>query len=457
MGLDDWILGGLTLGAYNVGKSIYNASKAAEKAGNEAGDLADQAGEVLAIASAQFSKLGSSLTSFIEELQELVTIKRATPRDESELWDEEVARLKALREKEAELLQELEALEKEDKDYSFGDIFWGSLSGAFSFDELLVQSKLAMVRAAINEILYEEPGVIPTSIYQLKESLEQFNNTTMPLLDETVGSVNNNLEESIGILQEVKKLFVIKSYEPVVIDTLPEFTRQKLRELEDKIKIFDSLINKNTLVASQLRQAIDEVSPSISGPLRPVASVSKDIELDKDVSSISSGSNVKYSKNIRDLPVSDVKPTKMIAAKVGSILKRDEISAYITNYNAVQGGIRYFERERLKVEKEITQIKFVVHEEPGVIPKTLDEVKQILQRFRTQEQPKIENIMENFNSTIIESKNMIALANANTSKIFGFITRHKLLLGIATGLFGTLILGILLMSLIILTRNAFGL
>jgi hypothetical protein len=456
MGLDDWILGGLTLGAYNVGKSIYNASKAAEKAGNEAGDLADQAGEVLAIASAQFSKLGSSLTSFIEELQELVTIKRATPRDESELWDEEVARLKALREKEAELLQELEALEKDDKDYSFGDIFWGSLSGAFSFDELLVQSKLAMVRAAINEILYEEPGVIPTSIYQLKESLEQFNNTTMPLLDETVGSVNNNLEESIGILQEVKKLFVIKIYEPVVIDTLPEFTRQKLRELEDKVKIFDSIINKNTLVASQLRKTIDEVSPSVSGPLRPVASVSKDIGLDKE-SSISIASKVKSSKNILGLSASDVKPTKMMAAKVGSILKRDEISAYITNYNAVQGGIRYFERERLKVEKEITRITFVLHEEPGVIPKTLDEVKQILQRFRTEEQPQIENIMENFNNTIIESKNMIALANANTSKIFGFITRHKLLLGIATGLFGTLIVGILLMSLIILTRNAFGL
>ncbi len=183
MSWDDWVFGILTGGLYNIGKTAYKASKAADAAGDAVEEIAESAGATLAILGDTVARLGGDLESFINELEELVTIKRATPRDEEDLWDEEVERLNALRQREAELLHELEQLGASDReDFSWHDIFWGALIGELEefFEEFRIRSKLAVVRAAIREILYEEPGVIPTSIYHFKEILERFNTLEQP-------------------------------------------------------------------------------------------------------------------------------------------------------------------------------------------------------------------------------------------------------------------------------------
>ena len=100
MAWDDWVFGALTGGLYNVGKTAYKAGKAAEQAGDAIEEFADGAGTALAGIGSTITKLGIDIGSFLKEMEELITIKRLTPRNEEDLWDEEVERLNALRQKE---------------------------------------------------------------------------------------------------------------------------------------------------------------------------------------------------------------------------------------------------------------------------------------------------------------------------------------------------------------------
>jgi len=77
MAWDDWVFGVLTGGLYNVGKAAYQAGGAAEQAGN----AAEQAGTALAVIGTTAEEVGKQLTSLLKEPRELITIKRAVPRD----------------------------------------------------------------------------------------------------------------------------------------------------------------------------------------------------------------------------------------------------------------------------------------------------------------------------------------------------------------------------------------
>jgi len=181
----DWVLGAGTGGAYTLVTEGFKTSEtaekvrdAAEKAGKTADevnalidDIADGAGTALVVLSSTVTKLGTDMSSFLNEMEELLTTKRLTPRDEDELWDEEVERLNALRQQEAELLDYLEKLVAYPlpESHSYYRVYRVKT-------EIETRTKLAVVRQAINEILYEEPGVVPTSIYNLQQILERFNN-----------------------------------------------------------------------------------------------------------------------------------------------------------------------------------------------------------------------------------------------------------------------------------------
>ncbi len=95
MSWDDWVFGALTGGLYNVGKTAYKAGEAADQAGDAIEEIADGAGTALAAVGSTVTKLGKDMSSFLKEMEELLTVKRLTPRDEDDLWDEEVERLKA--------------------------------------------------------------------------------------------------------------------------------------------------------------------------------------------------------------------------------------------------------------------------------------------------------------------------------------------------------------------------
>jgi hypothetical protein len=151
--------------------------------------------------------------------------------------------------------------------------------------------------------------------------------------------------------------------------------------------------------------------------------------------------------------------TQPMAASVATALKQNSVSAYLDNYHMIEGRVRYFMRERLKIEKAIYRIKWVAVEEPGVIPKTLEEIRAILERLRTEAQPRLEGLIDNVNATILETKDV--LANVNTSLesaqgAFAFLNQYSLYIKIGMAVAGGLLLLILLFGSIALFRTAIG-
>jgi hypothetical protein len=464
MGWDDVVFGAMTGGLYNVGKTAYKAGEAADEAGDAIEEISDGAGTALAAVGSTITKLGKDMSSFLKELEELLTIKRVTPRSEDDLWDEEVARLQALRAREAELVQELQQLEAEDDDRSWFDSFWDSMFGGISHEELVVRTKLAVVRGAINEILYEEPGVVTHSIHHVRQILERFNTMEQPRIEEIMDTVNDNLEESHGILKEVKKLFVVRTWKAVPDNELSMEKRNELELLESSLTRVDNLLSKQQTVTADLEDALVNVQPD---------HFTMDTVMKAKTSALrtTAGEKLTYNPDFTRMKPTDghflaAGPTPSIKGKVSMIaaqpmatsiatlLNENKVSAYMDNYHLAAGRVKYFKRERLKLEKAIYRIKWVPVDEPGVIPKILDEVEGNLEHVRTVTQPKIDTVIDNVAGTLTEATALIATLKetiGGLSKTFGNpLVRIGLIIG------GASILVILVMSAIVLFRAAFG-
>jgi hypothetical protein len=489
MAWDDIVFGVLTAGLYNVGKTAYKAGEAADQAGDALEEISDGAGSALAVLGSTINKLGKDISSFIKELEELLTIKRITPRDENDLWDEEVERLNALRQLEADLLAELEALGASDDDEAWSSGFWGAFFGAFDdlenyFKELAIRTKLAVVRQAIHEILYEEPGVVPTSLHNLQQILERFNTLEQPRLEDILDSVDDNLEQSEEILKEVKKLFVVKTWQAVPDVELSEIQRVELEALEVTLANYNQLITKNSTVSLQLQQALVHAQPETFQMAKMIGTSMEasgnpgnnpgDHLSNPGASSKGGGSasgNPAVPSHHMHRAVLPSGPSVALRGKVSAIaaqpmatsvatvLNQNAVSAYLDNYHRIEGRVRYYMRERFKVEKAIYRMKWVAVEEPGVIPKTLEEIRGILERLRTEAQPRVEVLLDNVSATVLETKEVLTNVNTSLESVqgtFDFLKQYSLYIKIGLAVAGGLTLLILLMGSIALFRVAFG-
>jgi hypothetical protein len=493
MAWDDWVFGALTGGLYNVGKTAYKAGKAADKAGDAIEEISDGAGTALAAVGSTVTKLGKDMSSFLKEMEELLTVRRLTPRDEDDLWDEEVERLEALRQRESELLAELAALGKSDDDRSWTDSFWGAIFGGVPYEELAIRTKLAVVRKAINEILYEEPGVVPASIYSLQQILERFNTLEQPRLEDILDSANDNLEESKEIMEEVKKLFVVRTWKAVAVGELSEGKRAELATLEASFANLDKLVEKNRAVSKQLQDALVKAQPAKFQMAKMIGfkmpSSGEEESTDSDNPGGNPGGNPGDSGGDRRslggrpgieathvagaasalhavLPggpslalkgKGSVMAMQPMAASVATALNQNAVAAYMDNYQTVEGRLRYHLREKLKVEKAIYRIKWVPVDEPGVISKMLEEIREVIERFRRESQPRLETLLDGVNATVLESKEMLSNINLQLEKSRGmmeFLERHSLLVKIGLALFGGLVVFILVLLVIVLLRLA---
>ncbi|MBW6466282.1 MAG: hypothetical protein K0B06_07260 [Brevefilum sp.] len=479
MGALDVFLGVVTGGAYTAAKGIYDVSSAASKAGSAAKEIGENLGTAIASITAVVTQLGTDLSSFITEMEDLLTVKRVTPRDEDDLWDEEVKRLNALRTLEAQLVQELADLGADNENLSLMDIFFNTVFGKTVFEELILRAKLAVVREAINEILYEEPGVIPSSIHNLQFILERFNTLEQPRIEEILDSVNNNLDQSEELIKEVNKLFVVKTWKKVPQSELSQKQLDNLESLESSLSKYEMLISKNKGIAVQLKNGLVEVQPSQfeiasiigipkvigteqakPGKIIPAADSSNKkttVMADKGPSGVASIPQALPVIGFKDKI--NASASQPMATNLSVELNHNIVSGVMDNYILYEGRINFYMREKIKVEKDLFKIKYEEVEEPGVIPRILEEIRKVLNHFHTNSQPRVDLIFDNVNNTIVESTSV--LANVNTSleslqSFFGFLAKYNLLFKIGLAVVVGLSVVILLMSAIVLFRLAFG-
>lgn len=483
MAWDDWVFGVATGGLYNVGKTVYKAGKAADEAGDAIEDIADGAGTALAAVGSTITKLGKDISSFLNELEELLTIKRVTARNEDDLWDEEAERLSSLRQYETDLVAELAALDKDDDDKSWFESLLGGMLGQLNTEELTIRMKLAIVRSAINEILYEEPGVVPTTLYHFKEILERFNTLEQPRLEDLLDSIEDTVDETTGILKEVKKLFIIQTWQAIPLDELSDAQRTELNLMNEKFERFNGLIDKHVTVSSQLQTAVLAAHPDnfeipklvgvpniaermselgivpravtasavAAAGERPAESVVSDKA--KTESFLSTGPSFSLKGKATSIAM------QPLSSSVASALNQNAVSAYVDNYQLVEGRLKYFQREKLKLEKRIFRIKFILVEEPGVIPKILEEVRGSLAHLRSETLDRVDSLLDSVTATVDETTEVLNNLNQGLGKLNGvlnFFSENSRWVKIALAVVGGLVLAILVGTAIVLLRMAFG-
>ncbi|WP_094227948.1 hypothetical protein [Methanolobus psychrotolerans] len=498
----DVVLGVATGGLYTAGKAIYQAGNAAESAGN----AAEEAGMALAVIGSTIQAVGEQLESTLKEAEELLTIQRLTPRSEADLWDEEKARLTSLKQEKTRLenkLKEKGVSNTGSFDFNFWDLITNFNDVMETFQLL---ARLAAVNKEIHDIFYQEPGVLTTGIYNAKEVLERVNTIEQPMIEDILASLDDNLDVSEEVLQEVKKLFITKKKVPVSITELSPSIRDQLEMLRNDKLYFEKLISRKDIITAQLSDIIrvhpenryeisvgsikvpkeniyasnilDEVMNAanmIDTDISIIDVVNDDInitdiidvkdnnvhigagdvvaidkeKLEDNINIINIKDETKnvdsstVNRTVRNLSSQPIMRTTAATAATGIKTKAANISAvdmarmatavskspgyamsvmqphgakiaaslstkfdgYQRNYDLLKAQKAFYFRQSLKMEKKYELLSNEWVEEPGVVPKTLDELHGVLSNLRTEEQPRIDMFLDTLNTNIPQTLN----------------------------------------------------
>jgi hypothetical protein len=119
----------------------------------------------------------------------------------------------------------------------------------------------------------------------------------------------------------------------------------------------------------------------------------------------------------------------------------------------MQMNIRNLDKAKLAADK----IRYVEEEEPGVIPRTLAIIEDILGRFHTEGQPRVEAILDSVDGTLTGSKEMIGKLNSIFGAVVDFAGEHSLLVKIGIGVAACgFIATLVLIPLVLLRILLFG-
>ena len=530
MGWDDWVFGIATGGLYNAGKAAYNGYKKVTGIVDDVSNAADQAGVAIAKIGDTVVELGDSLDSLIDHLDDMLVVERLVPRNQSDLWDEEKKRLSSLINKRNSLKGQIDTLRDEIKTEtgvevpgSYGSglhkwivenvingpmswIFGGSLSiwndlGSSGRNKVFkifgLNAEVIKIEKEIHEILYNEPGIIPNTVYNVKEVIERFNTIEQPKLEDIMDSIDDNLVESKEILKEVKKLFVIKKKVPINLSDLLKPQLDKLEMLEAEYNLLESNIGKDWEVAKKFLDLKVKEQPAFlemvqkkaifSGLTEPVKATKEDVstaslnmspnnledDLEKRGASLTKSLDLDLKTGDKVEKVNDtglsvlndelqyqsgIGPNVSKATKQPNILKTmssfsdSKYYAYNNKYAFQKGIINQYERDLSKIEFQIDKIKYKEIEEPGVIPRTLANFEDILKRIHDEEQPRIEAILDSVNDNLLETKEAIGNANSILGKVSDFVNDHPKLVKIGFGVAGGAIAITLILIPILLIR-----
>ncbi|WP_135612837.1 hypothetical protein [Methanococcoides sp. AM1] len=565
----DITAGVCTGGLYTIGKSIYDSSESA-------GDAAEKAGLAIAVIGSTIEAVGEQLESTLQEAEELLVITRMTPRDEEDLWDEEKDRLNGLRQEETRLLNKLSEMGVEDVN-DFSVDFWDMINDIQDvLEKFQIMARLATVRKEIHDIFYQEPGVLSNTIYNAKESLERFNTIEQPMIEDILDSLDDNLEISEEVLQEVKKLFITKKKVPVSIADLSPGIQAHLEMLQKDKLYYQGLITRKDTVTAQLANVIEKFpekkfdinmgSIGIAGAhinagdivhegthvgnvgnigdivaerphkddivreedrtdiIRADLDIRHERITDEDLiekeephraeieragtairhEKITDNHFIKRAESItgtdidreisRDMAVEDremrsasaaytpetAKPSmEAISSMKRAVVKGPKYSmltmqphgarisaslstkfdGYQRNYDLLKAQKTFYYRQSLKLERKYELLSNKWVEEPGIIPKTLDELHGVLENVRTEEQPRIDQLLDNLNANLTESQETLSKANNTMDSVqnaLSFMDMDTGKIKLGAMVIGGLVVLNLLVGLIVLIRMALG-
>ncbi len=470
-----------TGGLYGVGQALFNATKAADKVvstvGGDIEKIADEAATAIDKLFRSANTSAAEIAEFLKGLDELEKLDRPDGRQDSELWPEELNRKNALSVLYNNLSTQAQNLQNNSasvtalqtqvlNDQSEITAQNGKLAALFldpnhdknqekviedrinaliadmasaqtqlaalpdpatlKAELLQTQIKLALINSQIAGIVYQEPGSIPITAHFIAEAATRLNTVEQPQIDDILLTADQNLAETRGMVQDIRKLLWIKTSRPRT--SLTPAQQNSLDRLQQLSRSFQSRVVGSEPARQQLAGQIArfKLPEALSAPLDGVALEQKPGD-----------------QLLLDRP-----------------MNLNVFNRSLSQLSLLESQQRYYEYLNGRTDNEIQGIRNEEVIEPGILTQTIDEARKCLQQFNQQEQPRLDTILDSINQAVLETQKTLQAAEASLEQartslgqVQGFFSNRWVKIGayVLAGLVGL----ILLFSMIALFRVAF--
>jgi hypothetical protein len=123
--------------------------------------------------------------------------------------------------------------------------------------------------AELHHIYYNEPGLIPITLYNVNEVIERFNTIEQPKIEDILDSVDRTMDETAEVMEQVKQLFVVKRLVPIPITGLSPVKKAHLDWLVGRDAAIVDKLTKNYALSVQVSNVIAQMpAPQFPGGMR---------------------------------------------------------------------------------------------------------------------------------------------------------------------------------------------
>jgi len=100
------------------------------------------------------------------------------------------------------------------------------------------------------------------------------------------------------------------------------------------------------------------------------------------------------------------------AARISASMNT-KFDGFQKNYEFLKAQTTFYERQLLKLDRRFELLNYRWEDEPGIIPQTLDEVHDVLEHLHSEEQPRVDAVLDTLNANLEGSKETITTLKEN--------------------------------------------
>jgi chaperonin cofactor prefoldin len=185
----------------------------------------------------------------------------------------------------------------------------------------------------------------------------------------------------------------------------------------DKDKLEDNINTRDTTTNVD-KETVNRVVRNYATP-QPVmksASATNATGIKKEVPVISAANAARIATAVSKSSGYSMSMMQPHGAKISASLST-KFDGYQRNYDLLKAQKAFYFRQSLKMERKYEKLSNKWVEEPGLIPKTLDELHGVLKNVRTEEQPRIDILLDNVNVILEEAKGTVTKANETMDSV----------------------------------------
>ncbi|SFM18015.1 hypothetical protein [Methanolobus profundi] len=297
---------------------------------------------------------------------------------------------------------------------------------------------------------------VPKDRIYASSVLDDVINATDMFADQTIGdqTIGDQIKDNIDVADIIDK-------ENINVGAGTVDVSKDVESVRDNIDTKDTVGSVDASTGDRTVRNIADPQPTLrttsTKNIEATGISANAASINKERTNISAANIARLATSIK-APGNSMSMMQPYGAKISASLST-KFDGYQRNYDLMKAQKAFYFRQSLKMERKYELLSNKWEEVPGVIPQTLDELHGVLENIRTEEQPRIDLLLDNVNATLVEAQGTVEKANdtmdsvKNALSILDFDTKYLKLGGMVIG--GLIVLDLFVGS-IVLIRMALG-